>query len=106
MLLQDAAGFEVAELSDDHVRSENLRSGGTQEWREWEVELLGGAPDTRERRNALLDEIEERLLAAGARPSGELVEAAAGARALIPAVATTADSSRPVRFCAAARGRA
>ena len=69
VLLQDAAGFEVAELTDDHVRSENLRSGGTQEWREWEVELLGGAPDTRERRNALLDEIEERLLAAGARPS-------------------------------------
>ncbi|WP_374007203.1 CYTH domain-containing protein [Leifsonia sp. LS-T14] len=69
VLLQDAAGFEVAELTDDHVRSENLRSGGTQEWREWEVELLGGAPDTRERRNELLDGIEERLLAAGARPS-------------------------------------
>ncbi|MGN7800639.1 CYTH domain-containing protein [Leifsonia sp. 22587] len=69
VLLQDAAGFELAELTDDHVRSENLRSGGTQEWREWEVELLAGAPDTRERRTALLDEIEERLLAAGARPS-------------------------------------
>lgn len=69
VLLQDAAGFEVAELTDDHVRSENLRTGGTQEWREWEVELLAGAPDTRERRTALLDGIEERLLAAGARPS-------------------------------------
>ena len=69
VLLQDAAGFELAELTDDHVHSENLRSGHTQEWREWEVELLGGAPDTRERRTALLDEIEERLLLAGARPS-------------------------------------
>lgn len=69
VLLQDAAGFEVAELTDDHVRSENLRTGAAQEWREWEVELLSGAPDTRQRRNALLDEIEEHLLAAGARPS-------------------------------------
>ncbi|WP_285113511.1 CYTH domain-containing protein [Leifsonia sp. fls2-241-R2A-40a] len=69
VVLQDAAGFEMAELTDDHVSSENLRSGGTQQWREWEVELLGGAPDSREGRTALLDGIEERLLAAGARPS-------------------------------------
>lgn len=69
VVLLDAAGFEVAELTDDHVRSENLRAGGTQEWREWEVELLAGAPDTRTGRTALLDGIEERLLAAGARPS-------------------------------------
>ncbi|WP_431220732.1 CYTH domain-containing protein [Leifsonia xyli] len=69
VLLQDAAGFELAELTDDHVSSENLRSGGTQEWREWEVELLGGAAGSREGRTALLDRIEERLLAAGARPS-------------------------------------
>jgi inorganic triphosphatase YgiF len=69
VVLLDAAGFEVAELTDDHVRSENLREGGTQEWREWEVELLAGAPDTRSGRTALLDGIEERLIAAGARPS-------------------------------------
>lgn len=69
VVLLDAAGFEVAELTDDHVRSENLRDGGTQEWREWEVELLAGAPDTRSGRTALLDGIEERLLVAGARPS-------------------------------------
>jgi hypothetical protein len=69
VVLRDAAGFDLAELTDDHVRSENLRSGGTQEWREWEVELLSGAPDSRERRNALLDGIEARLLASGARPS-------------------------------------
>lgn len=69
VLLQDAAGFELAELTDDHVRSEDLHKGGTREWREWEVELLAGAPDRRDRRDALLDAIEERLLAAGARPS-------------------------------------
>ena len=69
VLLQDAAGFDLAELTDDHVRSENLRTGSRDAWREWEVELLSGAPDSRERRTALLDGIEAELLAAGARPS-------------------------------------
>ena len=69
VILQDAAGFAIAELCDDHVSSENLRTGGVRSWREWEVELLGGAPDTREGRTALLDEIEERLLEAGATVS-------------------------------------
>ncbi|MFF1877645.1 CYTH domain-containing protein [Leifsonia sp. NPDC058230] len=68
-ILQDAAGFAVAELCDDHVEAENLRSGGTSSWREWEVELLGGAPDTRQARTALLDEIERRLLDVGAEVS-------------------------------------
>lgn len=66
VVLQDAAGFDLAEFCDDHVTSENLRTGETQTWREWEVELLSGAPDTRSGRTALLDEIEERVLAAGA----------------------------------------
>lgn len=69
VLLQDAAGFDLAELCDDHVTSENLRTGATQAWREWEVELLSGAPDTRSGRTALLNEIEQRVLAAGAVPS-------------------------------------
>jgi inorganic triphosphatase YgiF len=68
-ILLDAAGFAVAELCDDQVRSENLRAGGVRAWREWEVELLGGAPDTREEREALLDEVEQRLIETGARPS-------------------------------------
>lgn len=68
-VLRDAAGFDLAELCDDHVRGENLRSGGRDEWREWEVELLSGAPDKRSGRTALLDGVEERLLEAGARPS-------------------------------------
>lgn len=69
IVLQDAAGFDLAELCDDHVRSENLRTGATDAWREWEVELLSGAPDSRQRRTALLDGIEERLLQVGARPA-------------------------------------
>ena len=73
VILQDAAGFAIAELCDDHVRSEALRvpqaDSPDRRWREWEVELLEGAPDTRDRRTALLDEIEARVLAAGARVS-------------------------------------
>lgn len=67
VVLHDAAGFDLAEVCDDHVQSENLRSGATDSWREWEVELLEGAPDSRRGRTALLDAIEERLLAVGAR---------------------------------------
>ena len=66
IVLQDAAGFDLAELSDDHVTAENLRDGSVRSWREWEFELLSGAPDTRKLRTALLDEIERRLLDAGA----------------------------------------
>ncbi len=73
VILQDAAGFAIAELCDDHVRSEGLRgpqdSSAARAWREWEIELLRGAPDTRERRTALLDDIEARILEAGARVS-------------------------------------
>jgi hypothetical protein len=67
--LLDAAGYPVAELSDDHVHSENLVDGSVRDWREWEVELLSAAPDTRSGRDALLDAIESRLLTAGARVS-------------------------------------
>ena len=84
VILQDAAGFAIAELCDDHVRSEALRApqadSPARRWREWEVELLEAAPDTRERRTALLDEHR------GAGPRGgrarvrQLVEAGAGAR--------------------------
>lgn len=73
VILQDAAGFAIAELCDDHVRSEALRRpqdpASERRWREWEIELLEAAPETRERRTALLDDIEARLLAAGAHPS-------------------------------------
>jgi hypothetical protein len=67
--LLDAAGYPIAEIVDDHVRSEDLRGGGRSGWREWEVELLAAAPDTRKARTALLDEIELRVFEAGAQPA-------------------------------------
>lgn len=67
--LFDVHGAAVAELSDDHVTAQNLLDGTMRSWREWEVELLGAAPDTRAARTALLDRIEEALFDAGARPS-------------------------------------
>ena len=65
--LLDAEGRPVVELADDHVKGSDLRTGITRMWREWEAELVDrddGTADT-----AILDEIEARLLAAGARQS-------------------------------------
>ena len=63
--LLDGAGLPLAELADDAVTGRRLPPGGEARdaglaWREWEVELLAG--DER-----LLDVVEQRLLAAGAR---------------------------------------
>jgi hypothetical protein len=63
--LLDAAGYPVAEHCDDHVTAENLLTGGTQSWREWEVELAAAAPDSRKARTELLDGLEAVVLAAG-----------------------------------------
>lgn len=72
-VLRDAAGEALAELADDHVVATDLRqgpSGGAERrWQEWEVELLpGGSVGEASDRAALLDAIEERLVAAGAQP--------------------------------------
>jgi CHAD domain-containing protein len=67
--LLDAAGVGVVELADDEVEGTDIRNGALRTWREWEVELLGGAPDTEEGRTVLLDQIERMLGAAGAHPS-------------------------------------
>jgi hypothetical protein len=71
-VLRDAAGAALAELADDHVVATDLRpgEGGTvRRWQEWEVELLAaGSAGEASDRSALLDAIEERLTAAGARP--------------------------------------
>ena len=63
--LLDPTGKPLAELADDTVTGRRLLAGsgprdGGLDWREWEVELLAG--DDR-----LLDAVEQRLLAAGAR---------------------------------------
>lgn len=61
--LLDADGAVLAEVCDDAVTAEALgRRPGRTRWREWEVELVGGA-------SRLLDEVQALLLTAGATPS-------------------------------------
>jgi CHAD domain-containing protein len=59
--LVDDAGTAIAELTDDHVRAENLGSATHDDWRELEVELAEDADA------ALLDRAERRLRKAGLR---------------------------------------
>jgi CHAD domain-containing protein len=62
-------GAAQAEIADDTVSATDATTGILRLWREWEVELLDGAPDSERERTALLDVIGERLLEAGAVPS-------------------------------------
>lgn len=64
ILLRAADGRLLAELCDDRVTARRIISGSSEAetWREWEVEF-NGKPD------GMVDELERRLLAAGARPS-------------------------------------
>jgi CHAD domain-containing protein len=59
--LVDDSGTALAELTDDHVRAENLGSSVRDDWRELEVELAEDADE------ALLDRAERRLRKAGLR---------------------------------------
>ncbi|MDK1474396.1 CYTH and CHAD domain-containing protein [Streptomyces sp. 549] len=61
-LLHDTAGDTLAEVAVDEVEAEHQTTGRTAGWTETEVELVSGDP-------ALLDTVEERLLAAGLRPA-------------------------------------
>ncbi|MFF4893209.1 CYTH and CHAD domain-containing protein [Micromonospora chersina] len=58
--LLDAAGRTLAEVAEDDVRAEDLVGGERQTWHEIEVELVEGD-------DALLDAVDDRLRAAGAR---------------------------------------
>jgi CHAD domain-containing protein len=69
-------GGALAEVADDVVSASDARGGTYRKWREWEVELLDGAPDTRTKRTRLLDALERELLAAGARPSSSVAKIA------------------------------
>lgn len=64
ILLRAADGRLLAELCDDWVTARRITSWSSEAetWREWEVEF-NGEPD------GMVDELERRLLAAGARPS-------------------------------------
>ncbi|SBT52034.1 CYTH and CHAD domain-containing protein [Micromonospora auratinigra] len=59
--LLDGAGRILAEVAEDSVEAEDLVSGERQAWHELEVELVDGD-------EALLDAVQDRLRAAGARP--------------------------------------
>lgn len=71
----------LAELADDHVVGRLPDSTGELVWREWEIELVGGE-------RALLDAVQERLTAVGARPAahGSKVAKTLGERATRSAV--------------------
>ncbi|MBF4461989.1 MULTISPECIES: CYTH and CHAD domain-containing protein [unclassified Rathayibacter] len=62
----DADGRVLAEIADDLVTALDERTGRERRWREWEVELVDARGAAGE---AVLDAIEKRLLAAGARPA-------------------------------------
>ncbi|TFB54794.1 CYTH and CHAD domain-containing protein [Cryobacterium tagatosivorans] len=74
--LLDERGEAVAELADDIVSASDARGGTLRTWREWEVELLPAAPDTKKGRGRLLDAIERVLLEAGATPSSSVAKVA------------------------------
>jgi CHAD domain-containing protein len=72
----DADGTVLAELCDDEVRAERGSPAETtqaaddvERWREWEVEVRGGAEE-------LIDEVEPLLLGAGAGPAASSSKAA------------------------------
>jgi CHAD domain-containing protein len=67
--LMNERGEAVAEFADDLVTASDVRAGVVRSWREWEVELLPGAPDTEAGRTALLDAIESAVLAEAATVS-------------------------------------
>ncbi|GAB3607573.1 CYTH and CHAD domain-containing protein [Conyzicola nivalis] len=62
-------GAPLLEVADDRVSATDATSGTLRLWREWEVELLDGAPGSASERSTLLDAVEERLVSAGATPS-------------------------------------
>jgi inorganic triphosphatase YgiF len=60
-------GKPLAEVADDLVSATDVRTGILRVWREWECELLEGAPDEDQERLGILDRLEGLLLSAGAR---------------------------------------
>ncbi|MDC7107414.1 CYTH and CHAD domain-containing protein [Corynebacterium striatum] len=69
LVLADAQGKAVAEFCDDHVTAFSfLPGGGQQSWREWEVELAGDLPGTKDG-SCFIREATSLLIGAGARVS-------------------------------------
>jgi CHAD domain-containing protein len=100
--LRDASGSLVAEIADDTVQATDARQGTARVWHEWEAELGPAAPATRKGRTALLDELEQHLLAAGATvsPSVSKLAQALGRTGLgsdesAPSSSSSSSSSKP-----------
>ena len=69
LVLANAQGKAVAEFCDDHVTAFSfLPGGGQQSWREWEVELAGDLPGTKDG-SRFIREATSLLIGAGARVS-------------------------------------
>ena len=66
--IRGADGAQLAEIADDRVRASDATTGTVRFWREWEVELLDGLA-SEAGGSALLDRVEQLLLAAGAHPA-------------------------------------
>ena len=92
-------GVHLADLADDRVSAQILKSSGpldeeadTQQWREWELELVHGSPD-------LFPAAEDILMAAGASPAGhgsKLAKALQGAGgAKVPHAGVPASAVKP-----------
>lgn len=75
-------GAELAEFCDDRVTATAGES--LQNWREWELELVGAGSEGAESGSELLDRLANRLFDAGAKPAGhgsKLAKVLAAARA-------------------------
>lgn len=69
VVLSEPGGAEVFEIADDRVAAVDLRADVHRTWREWEAELLPGAPADAAARAALVEAVDRVLVAAGALPS-------------------------------------
>ncbi|SRX94816.1 hypothetical protein MSP7336_03079 [Mycobacterium shimoidei] len=65
-LLQDGSGAVLAQFCDDDVTAALADNSAEQQWREWEIELVGSDAITN---TELLDQLSNRLLGAGATPA-------------------------------------
>jgi CHAD domain-containing protein len=85
-------GVALVEVADDLVSATDVHTGILRIWREWEAELLEGAPEDVRERAALLDAVEGALVAAGATPSSSYskLARATGRTSLVPVNSATA----------------
>ena len=93
--LQGTSDELLVEIADDLVSATDVHTGILRIWREWEAELLEGAPDDVRERAALLDAVESALLGAGATPSSSYskLARATGRTSLAPRAPATPRAS-------------